>query len=451
MIKLFETIRKNYFDNTIALSKLGKTFFVWLSGLVLVYVTNIYVIQLIGLAQYGKYTVFITWVSLISMLVAFGWDGYLVQKIPQLPKNAAGKIINGSILKKAIITLIVLFTFFGICILIASRDKAALSFLEPGQLPLFLSLIFLFAFLALLRAFLKVFNWVTSVQWVEDFLKPLVLFAVIIWYYRSKTGLSLSSLYYINLFVFGAVTICLLVLAVKVYGKHFHIQQSNIAGEQWLSKCFYFMCIYLGYNIFTRMELLFLGFFSKNEEAAKYQILLRISDLIIVPDVLFNYFLPQKFAHYFAGNNIGEAKKLYRNVAKTILMLQLLCFVGASAAGYFYLRSFGIASPATYILLLILCSAPVFTSLFGSSNIVLKASGNERFSFYALLVILIPEAFANYFLIPLYGLDAAISISWMSVLLYNLLLSFFVHKRLGFYSRYSGILFSNKNNSNSLM
>ena len=25
-----------------------------------------------------------------------------------------------------------------------------------------------------------------------------------------------------------------------------------------------------------------------------------------MPDVLFNYFLPQKFAHYFAANNIGE-------------------------------------------------------------------------------------------------------------------------------------------------
>ena len=204
------------------------------------------------------------------------------------------------------------------------------------------------------------------------------------------------------------------------------------------------MCIFLGYNIFSRMELLFLGFFSKNEEAAKYQILLRISDLIVVPDVLFNYFLPQKFAHYFAGNNIDEAKKLYTNAAKTILMLQGLCFLGAATVGYFYLRSFAIASSGTYILLVILCSAPMFTSLFGSSNIILKASGNERFSFYALLIILIIEALANNYLIPLYGLEAAIGISWMSILLYNLLLSFFVHKRLQFYSKYSGILFSGK-------
>jgi O-antigen/teichoic acid export membrane protein len=164
-----------------------------------------------------------------------------------------------------------------------------------------------------------------------------------------------------------------------------------------------------------------------------------------VPDVLFNYFLPQKFAHYFAVNNIDEAKKLYTNSAKTILMLQLLCFLGAFAVGFFYLRSFGIASSGTYVLLVILCSAPMFTSLFGSSNIVLKASGNERFSFYALLIILIIEAVANNFLIPVYGLEAAIGISWVSILLYNLLLAYFVHKRLGFYSRYSSILFPGKN------
>ncbi len=446
MIKLFTSIRKNYFDNTVALSKLSKTFFVWIFGLVLVYVSNIYLIRLIGLTQYGKYTVFISWVSLISMLIAFGWDGYLVQKIPQLPKNKAGRITNGNLIKKAVITFIVLFIAFTLFVIIFSRfNKTWLTFLEPGELPIFLSLIFLFAFLALLRSFLKIFNWVTTVQWVEDFLKPLALFAVVIWYYRSKTILPLSSLYYINLFVFGAVTICLLIFALKVYKKNFHIEQSEIKEENWVSKCFYFMCIFLGYNIFSRMELLFLGSFSKNEEAAKYQILLRIADLVYVPDILFNYFLPQKFAHYFADNKIDDAKKLYTNSAKTILVLQVLCFFGASAVGYFYLRSFGIASAETYILLLIACSAPVFTSLFGSSNLVLKASGNERFSFYALLIILSAEALANSILIPLYGLTAAIGLSWASILLYNLLLSFFVHKRLRFYSRFGRILFSVNN------
>jgi len=445
MIKLFRTISKNYFDNTVALSKLSKTFFVWVLGLGLVYVSNIYVIKLIGLNQYGRYTVFMSWVSLISMLVAFGWDGYLIQRIPQLPKNEAGKITDGSIIKNAMTTLIVLLVFFSFFIIVASRySKTLLSFLEPGQLPVFLSLIFVFALLALLRAFLKIFNWVTSVQWIEDFLKPLILFAVIIWYYRSKATLELSSLYFINLVVFGAVAIALLLFAIKVYSKNFHIQSPAVKEEGWLSKCFYFMCIYLGYSIFSRMELLFLGFFSKNEEAAKYQILLRISDLIIVPDVLFNYFLPQKFAHYFADNKIDEAKELYKNSARTIWTLQVLCFLGTSAIGYFYLQSFAIASAEIYILLLIACSAPIFASLFGSSNLVLKVSGNERFSFYALLIILIIEALANSILIPLYGLTAAIWLSWSSALLYYLLLSFFVHKRLGFYSRYSSMLFSGK-------
>jgi O-antigen/teichoic acid export membrane protein len=445
MIKLFRTISKNYFDNTVALSKLSKTFFVWISGLVLVYVTNIYVIKLIGLSEYGKYTVFMSWVSLISMLVAFGWDGYLIQKIPQLPRDTTGKITNSSILKKAILTFIVLFAAFAIFIIVASRyDKTVLAFLEPGLVPVFLSLVFLFAFLALLRTFLKIFNWVITVQWAEDFLKPLVIFAVIIWYYRSKTTLPLSSLYYINLFVFGAVAICLLIFAGKVFRKNFYLQQTAVKQESWISKCFYFMCIFLGYNIFSRMELLFLGFFSKNEEAAKYQILLRIADLVYVPDILFNYFLPQKFAQYFADKKIDEAKILYANSAKTVFILQVLCFLGASAVGYFYLRSFGIASAETYILLLIACSAPIFTSLFGSSNLVLKASGNERFSFYALLIILTGEALANSILIPLYGLTAAIGLSWASILLYNLLLSFFVHKRLHFYSRFGGMLFPAK-------
>ncbi|GAB2807175.1 lipopolysaccharide biosynthesis protein [Ferruginibacter profundus] len=444
MIKLFTAIRKNYFDNTVELSKLSKTFFVWAIGLILVYVSNIYLTRLIGLTQYGKYTVFVSWISLISTLLAFGWDGYLIQKIPQLPKNKSGKITSAYILKKAIATFLGLYAVFTLLILwLANYNKSALDFLEADQVPAFLSLIFLFTGLALLRSFLKIFHWVTRVQWLEDLLKPLVLFIVILWYYKYKIQLSLSALYDINLLVFAGVTFCLLFFAIKVYRKNFHIEPAAaVVTEKWVNKCFYFMCIFLGYNIFTRMELLFLGFFTKNEDAARYQILLRISDLVFVPDVLFNYFLPQKFAHHFGERNIEAAKNLFKNSAKTILLLAILCFLGVSAIGYFYLQSFGVASPEMYILLLILCSAPIFNSLFGSSNLVLKASGNERYSFYALLIILVAEAIANAILIPLYGLKAAIAVSWASIFLYNLLLSFFVHKRLQFYSKYSSILFS---------
>lgn len=92
-----------------------------------------------------------------------------------------------------------------------------------------------------------------------------------------------------------------------------------------------------------------------------------------------------------------------------------------------------------YLLLGVMCIAPVFYSLFGSANLVLKTSGNERYSFYALLIVLLAEAVVNGIFIEQYGLKAAVLISWTSILLYTLLLSF-VHRKLSFYNAVTGFL-----------
>ena len=444
MKKFLTGIRKNYFDNTVDLSKLSKTFLLWAISLILVYITNVYLTKIIGLDLYGKYTVFISWVSLASMILTFGWDGYLFQKIPQLLVNEQGRAAGRLLVKRAVSTFFILFFFLcSLLLLDACFGKVLAGFFEPGQLFLFLSLLFLFSAIALTKAFLNIFHIITKLQWFEDVLKPLVLFIVILYfYYNHNAVLSLTGLYTINSLIFAGLAIVLVVMAWRVYKKNFPPGTGNPVTEGWAKKCFYFMCIYLGYSIFSRMELLFLGYFDKHEDAAKFQILLRISDIVLIPEFLFNYFLPQKFSYAFANGEKENARQLFKNSSRTILMLQLVCLAGVLLVGYFYLQSFNIASGRIYLLLVIMCTAPVFYSFFGAGNLILKTSGNERYSFYALLIVLLAEAAANMIFIKEYGLNAAVVISWISVLMYTLLLSFFVHRKLKFYNPVTRFLFS---------
>jgi O-antigen/teichoic acid export membrane protein len=447
MIKIFSTIRKNYFDNTVDLSKLSKTFFLWAIGLVLVYIYNIYLVKITGMEIYGKYTVFISWVSLISSVLLFGWDGYLMQRVPQLPKGKNGKIAGTQLLRKAIVSFFISYIFFAsIMAIILKVAKVTPVFSNNQYLVFFLVLTFLFAALAFFKVFLKIFNVINKVQWVEDVAKPLFLLIVILMYYNAGTVLTLPVLYGLNSIAFGAVAIFFLFFVIKAYKKEFELQQSEVAHEKWQAKCFYFMCIFLGYSIFSKMELLFLGHYANDEDAAKYQVLLRITDLVLLPDFLFNYFLPQKFAHYFANGKNDEAKQLFKNSSVTIFLLQAVCFAGVAAVGYFYLQSFNIASVEMYLLMLLLAVSPMFYSLFGSSNLALKTSGNERYSFYALLIVLLLEVAANYIFTAKYGLKAAVIVSVTSILLYTVLLSFFVYQKLKFYNSFTRFLFFvNKN------
>ena len=435
MIKLIQLIRKNYFDNTIELSKLSKTFFLWGIGLVLVYVANIYLIRLIGLQQYGEYTVFMNWVGLAVTLILFGWDGYLVQQIPQLPLTSDGKIRFGHLFRKTLLTFFLLFAILvSILLAVVFIFKSSPMFSVPGVVQLFLLLVFFLTCIGYCKAILKIFHIVTPVQGLEDIVKPFLLLIIVFFFYFGNKPLKLESVYLINSILVFMVALGLYLLMYLKLGKKIDLKDDTCVSKNWVRQCFYFMCIMMGYSFFSRMELLFLGFYSKNEDAAKYQILLRIADLVILPDFLFNYYLPQKFSRYFSDSKMEEAGNLFRYAARTIFLLQTLCLAFVAGIGYYYLQSFRIAGWDMYLLLLVLCSSQLFYSLFGSSNLVLMTSGNEKYSFMALALVLIVEAIANISFISPYGLKAAVYISWISVFLYTLILFFFVRKRLRFES-----------------
>jgi O-antigen/teichoic acid export membrane protein len=294
--------------------------------------------------------------------------------------------------------------------------------------------VFFFTAISYFKSVLKIFNTVTPVQWLEDISKPLGLLIIFGSIYYLQQTIDLTTVYFVNGGFFLCLTLGLYILISRRVNTNIVFDDSSNATENWVRRCFYFMCIMLGYTFFSKMELLFLGYYAKNEDAAKYQLLLRIADLVILPDFLFNYYLPQKFSHLFAAKDYSGAGKLFRNAARAVFLLQVICLAGVAAVGYFYLQSFHIASPSMYILLLILCSSQLFYSLFGSNNLVLMTSGNERYSFLALAMVLIVEAIANILFIPAFGLQAAVYISWLSVLVYAFILFLFVHKKLKFAS-----------------
>lgn len=433
MRKLIHALREKYFDNTVDLSKLSKTFLLWGTGLVLVYIANIFLIRLIGLAAYGEYAVFMNWAALAATLVTFGWDGYLVQQVPLLPVDKNGMIIALPLLKRALRSFFILYAL-SLVILVALNQLSDKTFLfsKAGTLPVFLILIFLITVISYFKSILKIFHIVIPAQWLEDISKPALMLIIFLLYHNLGNTLSLSNVYLINILLYLALMIGLAVLVWRILYQKIAPANGAGGGVKWVRKCFYFMCIMLGYSFFSKMELLFLGYYSRNEDAAKYQLLLRVADLVILPDFLFNYYLPQQFSHLFAQNNYADAGKLFRNAARTIFLLQLLCLTGVAAIGYFYLKSFHLAGWNLYGLLLVLCSAQLFYSFFGSTNLVLMTSGNEKYSFMALGMVIIVEVIANILLVPAYGLMAAVYISLGSVLIYTVLLFMFVHRKLGF-------------------
>ncbi|HMC99451.1 MAG TPA: oligosaccharide flippase family protein, partial [Ferruginibacter sp.] len=130
MINVIRTLKKNLLDDTIDLAKLSKSFLLWGAGVVFVYIANVFLTRLIGLEQYGQYTVFMNWVALGSTFVTFGWDGYLVQRIPQLTRNSGGAIEAGGLFRRLFMSFIILFIFLAAAVIAGENLGWALPIFE---------------------------------------------------------------------------------------------------------------------------------------------------------------------------------------------------------------------------------------------------------------------------------------------------------------------------------
>tara|TARA_B110000211_G_scaffold234693_1_gene305663 strand:- start:5979 stop:7256 length:1278 start_codon:yes stop_codon:yes gene_type:complete len=205
--------------------------------------------------------------------------------------------------------------------------------------------------------------------------------------------------------------------------------EPNYSFKKWNRALLPFSLMFFISTMNSELANVVLGYFKEKETVGFFKVALQGITLVTLGMTAVNSILGPKIAKSYRKNNIAEAQELLKksvrlNVCFSIPIALLLIVFGEWLITIFFGESF---KPA-YQILCILCVGQIINIFLGSVGLVLNMTGNERNSLKSLFITLVINMILLFTLVPIYGsVGAALSVS-ISLVIWNLLMSFEVHK-----------------------
>lgn len=168
-------------------------------------------------------------------------------------------------------------------------------------------------------------------------------------------------------------------------------------------------------------DVLLLGFFVSDSTAGIYNIVVRLTNLILLPFQSINSIFAPKLRQTFVKEGMINVKNLFkasRTLSATFSLFPLIAF---GIAGQYILGIFEVNSSEAYIALLIMASAQYFNAFVGSVAQVLNMLDQHYYLLKVSLITLVLNLVLNFILIPQFAIYGAVMSTFVSIVLLNYL------------------------------
>jgi Membrane protein involved in the export of O-antigen and teichoic acid len=311
---------------------------------------------------------------------------------------------------------------------------------------------FVFAFLslcmlsvtALLQVILQGMRKPLWGQVGEKMIRPLILILFVLILYYTKRNIDLEKIVWINVISIGLT----MIIAFAMYRKIIANRLSKIAPEYnfklWVATSLTFFVTGLLYNTNSRISIFLLGIYQPKHNVGIFNIAFRISEVISFSLVIVNFVLSPLIANLYANGKMKKLQNIITRSARVTAFIGLLLTIGIVLFRKQILLLFGTDFLMGQESLVILCFGQLINIFCGSVGLLLLLTGNQRFSIYSLAGGTIINIILNVVLIPIYGINGAAIASSLGLIVWNLMMYFFVRKRLGIYPTAFELIKSNK-------
>ncbi|MBS1606871.1 MAG: hypothetical protein JST42_29720 [Bacteroidetes bacterium] len=410
-------------------------------SIVLVFLSNIWLVRSSDADHYGLYVHVFNWVSILSVAVMGGRDDLVLALLPRyIGGGEYGRLrrlvgsANGFILLAAL-GINALFL-----IVISLIPIKTLS--EHRQLFILASAaVYFSACLTLNQMILQALNHVRLSQLVEKIGRPLLLlvgtFAVRLLVHWDKLD---SQQLILTASVVTGVCCSTVLWLVYLKGRKYETPRLETeASEQLSGKALWFFFISLLNLLGTKITMLILPWFAPEASIGIFNISYRLADLLIFPFFLMHTVLPQLFARHattgtaYTQSLFSESNRLMTYLSIPLLLLNILL-------GKIFLGWFGPQFQTGYMALLYISLAQFLFSLFGPANTILMMQDREKYSALCLLVYVLTLSAASRWLIPIDGLTGGALAILAGSVVYNIMLAVVVWQLCGVRSPWLAIL-----------
>ena len=420
---------QKYFDNYVASNSLV-LFFIHCLSVLLVFFSNFILVRIAGVSNYGGYVYLFNLVYLLVTFSILGLDTLLVKKVAVYNDAKKYPQLKG-ILLFAFFVIVISSIIVAALFKIISNLSGSLSFISQINWFAFaLISLLLLSIISLSQVVLQGMKKIVWSQVGEKIIRPILLIALVITFYLFSSQVSLPRLIWINVLSIAITLIVILILCKKTFGNKLKKIKPEYDFKNWIAASMSFFVVDLLYNFNARISIFLLGIFHSEESIGIFNIALRVSEIISFSLVIINFVLSPAIAKLYANGKKEKLQIMITKSARGTLFVGLLLTAIILLFGKNILELFGTRFIAGQPALIVLGIGQLINILCGSVGLLLLMTGNQRFSIYSLAVGTTINLILNFILVPKYGIMGSAIASSASLITWNVMMYYFVRRKL---------------------
>jgi len=398
------------------------------AGVGLQYAYSVLIARLLGAKFMGAFFLGITVLDILSAFARLGLDQGLLKFVSiSLAEANYAKAKKFIIFSTKIVFVIstglglFLYLFKGILSAHIFHDKIM------NTVFLFIALILpFFSLYTLLTETLKAFKKIALVVFTQNFIFPIILILAFLAFYLLDLHLRAALTAY---FIASLVALLLVyffykkLLATDQNITNVTINKRELFG---VSIPMYWSSIMALFMFWT--DIVMLGIFRTIREVGIYTAATKTAAFVPFFLMSVNYILPTVAAQLYSKGDIRELESIARRTAKWNLIFSLLVTSMFFLFGKEVLSLYGKEFVIAYIPLLLLSFGQIINAGVGSVGYILAMTGFQNKLAYITTTAAILNIILNIVLIPLFSIKGAALATGITLSIWNLIATYFVHK-----------------------
>jgi len=407
-------------------------------GMGIGYLTILFITNKYGAETYGLLILSITVLSIFALFPKFGMDVATVRILGEILKKHKSELFKTY--KKIFIFIFILSSMSSV-LLYFSSNFISNSLLHKFFMSQYLQIISLAIVstvgISVLAAYFQSIKNTKVFIFIQTVLHQMIfLVLIIVNYYLLNKLYSIITIYVIsNIFAFIVAIITTYYdllqkcLVKKTKENSFSLKAIvSIAFPMLFASSF---SLLMGWS-----DILMLGIFRDENEVGVYAAAQRVAALTGLSLIAINSVAAPKFIQFYSNSDMLGLKKIAQQSTKLIFFSSFPLLIIFFLFPAFVMNFFGEEFTKGSTTLLILTVGQFVNAISGSVGYIMQMTDNQKVYQHIIIVAAIFNIILNYFFIPLYGIEGAAVASSISIILWNLLLVYYIYKKLGFLTLY---------------
>lgn len=421
----------NFIKNKITKGAIG-TFALNICNQIFLFLILMVLARFMSPENFGIYSVVLSSITLISLPFLGGFTTFIMRYVAEYNAKKELSKLSG-VLKYG-----VLWVLFGSVVFILILYYLMPFFIKNNVdvynwgLPIILLMPLLLLFGAILRGLKKVIQG----RFSEFFLQPLLFLILIIFFSLFHIENNLNPITVLQ-FYSASIAISIIIsmlLAYRNLPKNLFKENSVIKYKEWLKSSIPLIFAVGLVIINMNIDIIMVGSLAGEEQAGQYRVASRMAGFVLFILFAVNNSVAPYISSLYATNQKIKLQKTITLLARTTLTITvpivlILIVFSKQILGIIFGEGFIVASSS----LVILSFANLFSVAMGQVGQVMSLTGYEKYAAYSVFIGVIVNISLNFILVPKMGINGAAIATGVSIIIWNLILSFWTSRKTGLY------------------